>query len=171
MSYTASHLSKQCHSMASDRKAVNWLLFLHCAFPLSPNSNSHLILHMLLLWMEPSPDTHCRSDYQLSTSGCSKLEKGWKNSSEGLISKGTKTTQNKGKENEFILVTCFGSWKLILIMPNASWSAVSEPAETGQCWSNEDIVTWDDTAVHTTERVLSSELDPSLLMQTTSYFG
>lgn len=76
VSCTASHLSKQCHSMVTYREAVNWLLFLHCAFHFSPNRNSHLILHLLLLWMEPSPDT--ASDRSLSASDYSDLKRGEK---------------------------------------------------------------------------------------------
>lgn len=87
------------------------------------------------------------------------------------LSKGTKTTQSKRKENAFSLVICFGSWKLILIMPNASWSAVLQPVETGHCWNNEDIVTWDNAAVHTPKSVLSSEEDPSFLKQTVAHSG
>lgn len=124
--------------MVTYRKAVNWLLFLHCAFHFSPNRNSHLILHLLLMWMEPSPDT--AGDHPLSASDYSKLR--WVGKT---VLKHHCTTQQrnkdssnrkrkkKGKENAFSLVICFGSQKLILITPNASGSAVLQPVETGHC--------------------------------------
>lgn len=82
------------------------------------------------------------------------------------LSQGTKTTHNKGKENAFSLVICLGSWKLVLIMPNVSCSAILQPVETGHCWNNEDVVTWDNAAVHTAKTDLSCEKDPFFLMQT-----
>lgn len=74
--------------------------------------------------------------------------------------------QNKGKENAFSLVICLGSWKLVLIMPNVSWSAILEPVETGHCWNNEDVIMWDNAAVHTAKTDLICEKDPFFLMQT-----
>lgn len=49
------------------------------------------------------------------------------------LSRGTKTTQSKGRKNTFSLIIWLGSWKLILITPNSSGSAVSQPVETGHC--------------------------------------
>lgn len=91
VSRTASHLSKQCHSMVTYRKAVNWLLFLQCALHFSPNRNSHLILHLLLLWMEPSPDT--AGDHPLSASDYSDLRRG-----EKTVLKDHCTTEERNKE-------------------------------------------------------------------------
>ena len=80
--YTASHLPKQRRSMVSCREAVAWRLVLHCALHPSPDRDSHLILHVLSLWTEPSPDAHCRSDRELFVSGYFKLEQAWENSSD-----------------------------------------------------------------------------------------
>lgn len=109
--YTTSHLSKQCHSKVRYRKAANWLFcFLHRAFHLFPQQPLSLpILHILLPWMEPSPDAHCRSDHELLSSGYSKLEEGWENSYEGPHnSTHSRNRQLKIKENAFSLAICFG---------------------------------------------------------------
>lgn len=137
-----------------------FFFFPHCAFHLFPQQPLSLpILHILLSWMEPSPDAHCRSDHELLSSGYSKLEEGWENSYEGPHnSTHSRNRQLKIKENAFSLAICFGRWKLVSIIPNASWSTVLQLVETGHCWNNKDIVMWDKAAV---KSLLSSEKDPS----------
>lgn len=137
-----------------------FFFFPHCAFHLFPQQPLSLpILHILLSWMEPSPDAHCRSDHELLSSGYSKLEEGWENSYEGPHnSTHSRNRQLKIKENAFSLAICFGRWKLVSIIPNASWSTVLQLVETGHCWNNKDVVMWDKAAV---KSLLSSEKDPS----------